>query len=615
MYNSIHLNAESQKDYIVFKTNKELCNLSKINVLVGPNNSGKSRFLRSLFTNTNVEFKINDVDLENLNLLTSEIKSKIDAFFVKNGVVSADGLNYKILKNLNFISTKTEDLSELNSFIKFLENPRIESASLQSGRINIHQLNNYIRDIGKEYFPKFNFIKTFNIEDHKFHNIYVPTLRGLRGVYLDSKGDIVMAGGRDNYLKRTYSDYFQRSNVPIESIYTGLSLYEDVKKLLLGNHRQRARIRKFEKFIGETFFNNSTVSIIPHIDDNVVHIKIGEEEDYPIYKLGEGVQSIIILTYPLFFNEGKKLSVFYEEPDIFLHPGFQRIFIETLSKQEFKDHQFFLTTHSNHFLDMTLDFNYISVFAFKKNTDSTFVVENVKSADSNLLQILGVRDSSVFLTNCTVWIEGISDRIYIRKYLELYQESESNLKKFHEDIHYSYVEYAGGNITHWSFLEDSDEKHPNINVERLCAKLFLITDKDGEGLKKNGKASKKALRHDELTKTLKERYYCLQSREIENLLTEKIIIEIIKSLEANECTEIDFSKIKRSKYKEKYLGEFIDANISGLTKNYAADSGTIKNKVDFSKKAVEHLAHFNDLSDEAKELTKKIYAFIELNNK
>ncbi len=40
--------------------------------------------------------------------------------------------------------------------------------------------------------------------------------------------------------------------------------------------------------------------------------------------------------------------------------------------------------------------------------------------DRDLLASLGVKPSSVYLANCTIWVEGITDRLYITKYMEKY---------------------------------------------------------------------------------------------------------------------------------------------------------------------------------------------------
>ncbi len=282
-------------------------------------------------------------------------------------------------------------------------------------------------------------------------------------------------------------------------------------------------------------------------------------------------------------------------------------------REEFKDFQFYITTHSNHFLDITLDIDNISVYTFNEKYDENqnsigFQIENVKNDDLDVLGLIGVKNSSVFLSNCTIWVEGITDRIYLRKYLQLYQDTQKF--KFKEDYHFSFVEYGGGNITHWSFLDSEDFEHPNINVEKLCSKLFLICDNDDA---KEG--TKKALRHDKLKERLKDRFYKLEAREIENLLTPNILKETLKTICNKDelvFTEKMFNDEK--KLNSSKIGEFIDKNVNGKTKIFEADSGTVKDKVHFAKVAVSQISKFDELSGEAQSLAKLIYNFIKKQN-
>ena len=482
------------------------------------------------------------------------------------------------------------------------------------------QYSNY-RAINKDIFNNLKFLKdSFNqvdfenlLENYDFSNkaIYIPILRGLRSINYQNEEFT----REDFYLERTKLDYFNKEefgsnlNIYDKSIFTGLSLYDDVQDLLLGNHEQRKLVKDFEEFLSRTFFQNKKITIIPRLKEKDVYINIeGEKEDRPIYNLGEGVQAIIILTYPLFFNKGKNLKIYIEEPDVYLHPGFQRILIETLLKTKgFEEFQYFFTTHSNHFLDMTLDYKEISVYKFTKE-EQQFHIHNIDNPDITLLEHLGVKNSSVFLTNCTIWVEGITDRIYIRKYLELYQESLLDTeKKYFEDVHYSFVEYGGNNITHWSFLDKED--HP-INVEKLCGKLFLITDDDGVE-----DTTKKGIRLQDLKKALGNRYYRLKAREIENLLTDKIILETVKNLEIEKNRDNIKYKSNYSYSDELKIGDFILNNILGIKqKSNYKKNGTINIKVPFAQSAVEQLKLFHQLGKEGQDLTKKIYNFIKENN-
>src|ERR1041384_4416314 len=102
----------------------------------------------------------------------------------------------------------------------------------------------------------------------------------------------------------------------------------------------------------------------------------------------------------------------------------------------------------------------MSIFTFRKRFDDSthnekqaeFEIENVSSGDTSCLELLGVRNSSVFLSNFTIWVEGITDRRYPAHYLKLHVDhlrgTDTSVKDFREDLHYSFVEYGGANITH-----------------------------------------------------------------------------------------------------------------------------------------------------------------------
>ena len=297
-----------------------------------------------------------------------------------------------------------------------------------------------------------------------------------------------------------------------------------------------------------------------------------------------------------------------------MHPGLQRKLLETFYGYDgFKNFQFFLTTHSNHFLDITLDFKNISIFSVKKKFDEKgsdekvpeFVVENLSHGDINALELLGVRNSSVFLSNSTIWVEGITDRYYVRHYLELYenflQQSDLPVLKLREDFHYSFVEYGGSNITHWSFLDSSEDA---IKVERLCARLFLIADKD-EGKKK---------RHAQLKELLNERFYLLKRKEIENLIEKEVLLNVLRDYEGVSASEgFDYNEFKYEDYANEYLGKFIEIKILKEKKrkgSYQQESGTITDKVGFCQKALLYTTAWEDLSKDVKELTKRVYEFV-----
>lgn len=594
-------------------TEMKISSLSKINIFVGTNNSGKSRMLRSLSSEENPLFLPASFNLHNLNEMIESFKTDLISILDSKRIVAYGSLRKEDIEGIevqSFIKESDNILYEVHNLIEIIKNMNGSPSITSVGYARIHPdhaaIQSALKDIANSFQEETQDL--FKDKSINFKRVYIPTLRGLRG----------FDNNHNYYLTRTQKDYFPNNARP--EIFTGLELYEEVKNLLLGDLNDREKITDFQKFIGDSFFEGQEVALIPNIKSDVLYVKIGNEKEYPIYNLGDGIQSLVILTFPLFKYRGDNLLFFIEEPELYLHPGMQRKFLEIIMHKQFDGYQYFLTTHSNHFLDMTLDMDKMSIYSFNKeleNIDSReknaiFIVENVSNEEHNVLKMLGVKNSAVFLSNCTIWVEGITDRFYIRHFLNLYQSSLENASTYKEDIHYSFVEYSGNNITHWSFLDDEkhegEETFKSINESKVCGTLFLITDKDSE---------KKEVRHSKLAQALGDRYYCLDCREIENLLTPLTLKNVIAKYEKTEVSDLDFNKRFSNKtYKNQPLGKFIEEIISNKKRqgSYSSASGTVSDKVGFCKKAIAEMKNFEDLSDEAKKLTEELYKFIATNN-
>lgn len=600
--------------------NNWLSNLSKINIFVGSNNSGKSRYIRNIFNTTSFGFKPAQLDLMALNSLIDSYKKDV-TLAVQRFHINDYGNIVSRLEAINHYEYFLNDTNYLDgllnhvNLIKTLDtNQSVTQQRLSIGSFydNHHAaLRKELNEIGVSYLDKINaLIGSTELHNYNFKKVYIPTLRGLRTFNTEE----------DHYLNRTILDYFPELK-DRSSIFTGQEMYEIVKELLLGDLDEREKISDFQRFLGDAFFDGQAVALIPSINSDVLNVKIGKEKERPIFGLGDGIQSLIILTFPLFINRDENLLVFVEEPELYLHPGLQRKLVETFAS--FENYQYFITTHSNHFLDLTLDIEQISIYTFRKQLENeeskreitaNFLIENTSNEDHSILEMIGVKNSSVFLSNCTIWVEGITDRYYLRHYLKLYIESIQDPKKmdYKEDLHYSFVEYSGGNITHWSFLDGNNENDPtyrSMNADRLCSRLFLITDKDSES---------KFERQNKLKRKLGKRYYCLECREVENLIKKEVLEKVIAEYEGKKIDQLRFrQEVTEADYKEVPLGGYIQHNLLNKQRrgSYKSPSGTISDKLGFCKKVIYHTEDINDLSFEALKLVKKIYNFIVENNK
>lgn len=584
---------------------RAITNLSKINVFIGANNSGKSRFMRNLaatavysYRPTRAQKEIKELKMESYNTFDKMISSLTEFGFSQIAIEKI----CDIFTDNEFVGEGQSITAELDDFYSRIQSTvpmkYVKGSQWHEGKV----LNERCLQEFSSHIDDFNLL-TEGVKNHsrlKFKKLYIPTLRGLRSI----------EGQNDLYLRRTQADYFGDGVCP--EIFTGLGFYKELTELLLGDLDARQIVVEFQNFLSVNFFSGQDVALIPRLGGDVIYVKIGNELEYPIYSLGDGIQSIICITFPLFARKKEHLVAFIEEPEIYMHPGLQRVLLNTLLNR-FENHQYFITTHSNHFLDLTLEYSSIAVFTFQKELQdngsnaamASFAISNVNNDALNTLELLGVKNSSVFLSNCTIWVEGITDRKYLQHCLDLYHKSQGLDLKYKLDTHYSFVEYSGGNIVHWSFLD----KCSGINVDRLCGKLLLVSDRDKIG-------SYKEERHNALRDNLKERYCVLSCREMENTLTPNVITSLIKQFENDDS--LSLPKFEQIDYKNELLGHYIEkVLLKGSKKRkgkYADTSGTITQKYRFWEMAIAEITSFNDLSAEIKALVKKMSGFIVKNN-
>ncbi len=347
------------------------------------------------------------------------------------------------------------------------------------------------------------------------------------------------------YIERAQKDYFKNQNkFNHENIITGERLYHELKVHLLGKPQQRELIKQYEEKLSQYFFDNETVTLIPYIgkddnghDNDVVHIKIGEDDQFPIHKLGDGLQQAIILTYEAYIKSKDKEgnteihAFFIEEPELHMHAGMVRQLMNFYLNET--PHYYFFTTHSNHLLDMADESDQVMIQKFvkqpKKEDRRKFDFKIYRcDRDRDLLASLGVRPSSVYLANCTIWVEGITDRLYITKYMEKYldelkvsdQEVYKKYRRFMPNYHYTFVEYAGSNLVHWSFSDDYTDQleDKGLSAKAVASEMLLIADGDIQS-----KADRVQVLKSELKKG---NYLILECKETENTLPKDSIIRV-----------------------------------------------------------------------------------------
>lgn len=657
--------------------------LGRVNLFVGSTSSGKSRLMRSILRQGEYEYHAEKEHVRSTGIAMANLRGlfgspqipgplrgmrlKFDnriSLNVRDSMAIGKteytrnhneyteiSVNESIIQGLVNVSMPGDEVGPYRDFLRqelrLIKNVceiagQAKKSSVREGLKELEKLRDVLTHLEGCAKPVFDGkVPMTATAKPKPRRIYVPVLRNPNPLQNPNELDKVFAETvRQNY------------NIPGEvEVSTGQELYQEMTRIRNSEGYIRDRHTEFERFLGATFFAGANVDIVPIIQEpgkflRRITIRIaGVERDLPT--VGDGIQSLVILMYTLFRAE-PGTHIFIEEPENSLHPGLQRIVLETMLSDRFlreKNLRIFMTTHSNHLVDLSIrNFEDASIFVFEKypaeDSDSSkerFLIRPANNARMHAIASLEALNSSVLMANCSIWVEGVTDRLYIRAYLNAYWRSDEfkedrkkagqSVGAFLEDIHYAFFEYAGSNLAHYVFGNESDAgvegvDDDKIKMQFIANRVFLIADQDA---KKDGK-------HERLTKmaegTEQFRYYFTQGREIENMVSESILKALLKDgfIRDPKITDDKIDGIQENEYRKRGLGEYLYHHFGQLDAAIKADSGTLttKYKTKLAEQTSKHLsevANGNDrnaawrlLSAEAKALAKDIDSFIRRHN-
>ena len=628
--------------------------LKRLNIIVGANNSGKSRFMREFAINVNDKLNIHlsESFLENIDRITKEYReiSSIDIDLKDIKTSNYQVIDSKIKQSVNSIRKNIQEFenwsngsihysSGVPSFISH------KSSYKEKSQASLFRVK--AENIIEELVPLIEKIKTLDFAN--YHIFYINSLRSLKkiqsnnGTENETSEKIEINLLKQPLLLRTYEDY----EFTEDRIISGEDFFDFLTDSLLGMPEERQRVYEYQDKISHYFFNNQDVVIIPNRKDDILQIKIGDDKQFPISQLGDGLQQIIILTYKAFLTTEPSFF-FIEEPEMHLHAGYVKQLMKFLLNET--DHYYMATSHSNYLLDMINEDNRIALYRVdKERIDDENKYETVIKrcdGDRTILQTLGVSPSSVFLANCTIWIEGITDRLYFVQYLKKYldelkvtdKEKWEDYSRFIDGYHYAFVEYQGSNLEHWDFeidnLEEVDSsKLKGLNAVLVTSNALVIADAD----------LKEKPRFNELEQQLGERIIMTQGKETENSISKKFLVRKFfemcpdnglarqgnkKKLAYSDDYEKYFTDIYQTS--SKGIGKYFDNILSKMRKDGVVPQlennnksftfsdggqGTIKSKTTFCQDIVELMqSELWELTPSAIELCESIFQHIKYNN-
>lgn len=247
-----------------------------------------------------------------------------------------------------------------------------------------------------------------------------------------------------------------------------------------------------------------------------VQLELEDRTRRSVQDMGEGLSQLLIIADTM-AQQTEPGILIIDEPETALHPTLQRRFIQALLDQE--QFQVFITTHSNHILDIIHD--ELAIYRVHRDTQTQHrAVTRLGHSAREVLSDLGVRPSSISAANCVIWVEGPSDAMYLRMWFEAMGWTDVR-----EGIDFAFGFLGGALLAHTTMQPDEFGEHI-IDLLTLNPNSFIIVDQDTEELEDGtiqpGKAYLRRIIEED--GEFPERNWITDGKEVESYIPDSVLL-------------------------------------------------------------------------------------------
>jgi predicted ATPase len=325
-----------------------------------------------------------------------------------------------------------------------------------------------------------------------------------------------------------------------------------------------------------------------------------------IDSMGSGVAQLVLILSTLELDAGatkdRRWLYVIEEPELHLHPRILRRFMQQLA--EFTNVTFILSSHSSVILDNLADEDV--VYQFRQHVDGHCLAECCPDIVSRhaLLDALGLSGSTLLQANCVIWVEGPSDRLFLRQWLCDYAKANSQ-KPLVEGADYSFAFFGGATLAHFDFALDDDNIDELIAMISISRFSVVMMDRDLPPTDDDSKLDAKKVRIVGSAQADSGHRMAIIStgRDVENDIDEGVFRLALAEVIGLDVAELDHFRLTGQKKFVEEVTEFVKhrrpKRVSGLDK-----------RITLAKKIIEKAEKSGGMGERPKYI-EALYRFIE----
>lgn len=376
---------------------------AKVNIFVGPNNSGKSNLFRALC------FLANILSPQTKgSALLAEIDKNGGSELLRRGTSSQDeiSLRWRFSSGVNYSNMEYTFLFRI-----------LGGGSVPIAPLIVHEELCYAKPEGSHQEPFSFFQRTEAKRGTVLFTVRDTTRGDIRRLPFPVRDDDLILCQSDQLLEAkefreeyyplfkksldATKDLFQNSFV-ISSAAIDLRFAKEATKLRLGESRISRDASDFvavlhhleNKYDFFGVYRDVLAEVLPHLEglkivlpsDKSVSLRLffKDGEQFSLHEMSDGTTKAMILAM-LLWNPEKLAMLFIDEPELNLHPAWQRVLAHWILRARGAD-QIFLSTHSPDFLDAFTE-------SFRSGETALFIGTPTETASFHRLSPKDVEES------------------------------------------------------------------------------------------------------------------------------------------------------------------------------------------------------------------------------